>query len=95
MRQLSICEMLPAKLKVRFYDYNGIGAWATGAWKTTQEGTKAYKDFVDKAREAGISITFEHVKGHSGIAGNEQADQMAKAAVGIIPRPKIISSISG
>ncbi len=30
-----------------------------------------------------MKINFEHVKGHSGIEGNELADRLAKEAVGL------------
>lgn len=66
-----------------FYDYEGICQWADGNWKTNKEGTKAYAMFVKEARATGIKIEFVHVKGHSGIPGNEEADMLAKAACGV------------
>jgi ribonuclease HI len=37
-------------------------------------------------QEAGqkIVITFQKVKGHSGVEGNEEADRLAKEAVGLV-----------
>ncbi len=73
---------LGLKELVIYYDYMGIEMWATGDWKRNKTGTVAYYEFMQKVKGQ-ISITFQKVKGHSGIEGNEEADQLAKDAVGI------------
>ena len=65
-----------------FYDYAGIEKWATKDWKRNKKGTMAYSSFIDEATNK-IKLNFVHVKGHTGIEGNEEADQLAKKAVGI------------
>jgi ribonuclease HI len=67
---------------VIYYDYLGIEMWATGGWKRNKKGTISYHDFMQSVRQK-IAISFQKVKGHSGVDGNEEADRLAKEAVGI------------
>ncbi|MCR5396861.1 MAG: ribonuclease H family protein [Lachnospiraceae bacterium] len=65
-----------------YYDYEGIRHWAEGTWKRNKEGTIRYHEFVSAIRSS-IKLNFVHVKAHTGIPGNEEADTLAKEAVGI------------
>ena len=65
-----------------YYDYEGIKHWAEQTWKRNKKGTVEYSEFVASVRNQ-IQLKFVHVKAHTGIPGNEEADQMAKEAVGI------------
>lgn len=72
---------LQLKELVIYYDYMGIEKWATGEWKRNKTGTIAYYDYVQSIKNA-LRLRFVKVKGHSGIEGNEEADGLAKEAVG-------------
>jgi ribonuclease HI len=65
---------------VIYHDYEGIEKWCTKAWEAKQEGTKKYKQFYEQAAKQ-LEIHFVKVKAHSGDKYNEQADQLAKAAL--------------
>lgn len=86
--QGSIAAMMYAKEKhlkelCILYDYNGIEHWAKGTWKRNKKGTIAYHELFQKLSKE-INIEFRKVKAHNKIEGNEEADRLAKKAVGIL-----------
>jgi ribonuclease HI len=66
-----------------YYDYMGISMWATGEWKRNKKGTIAYYDYIQSVKDK-ISLRFVKVEAHTGVEGNEEADRLAKQAVGLI-----------
>ena len=62
------------------HDYTGLSKWVTGEWNTNKKYTKMYVDYMRPFYTLEI-ISFEWVKGHSKVMGNEIADRLAKQAV--------------
>ncbi len=63
---------------ILYHDYIGISEWAEGRWKTNTAMTTAYAAFM--ADYIGW-VRFQKVAGHTGVAGNELADRLAKKAL--------------
>jgi ribonuclease HI len=59
------------------YDYQGIEAWVTGAWRSKNELTQKYSAFMRKWGQD-IKIIFTKVAAHTNIKYNELADKTAK-----------------
>lgn len=81
-RAMEYCVENGIKSLEILYDYEGVEKWCTGAWKTNKPGTIAYKASYDKFKEL-LKVTFTKVKGHSGNKYNDEADRLAKDALGI------------
>ncbi len=69
------------KLRI-YHDYEGIAKWCLGTWRTNKEGTRAYKAYYDSVCDK-VEISFHKVTGHSGNKYNDEADRLAKSALGI------------
>ena len=63
------------------HDYIGLSEWAMGRWKANTPLTQEYAAFMLPYRQ---KISFCKVAGHTGVKGNELADQLAKKELGII-----------
>lgn len=60
-----------------FYDYEGVGKWIKGEWQCKKPLTQGYKKFVqDSIRKLNLTVSWTHVKGHSGIKSNERVDSL-------------------
>ena len=68
-------------LEIR-YDYEGVEKWCTGEWQTNKTGTAEYAKYYNSIKDK-LSVVFTKVKGHSGDKFNDEADALAKAALGI------------
>ena len=65
-----------------FYDYEGVEKWPTRLWKANKKISKFYVEEYDKIKDK-LKVNFVHVKAHTGIPGNEEADRIAKEEVGL------------
>lgn len=67
---------------ILYFDYEGIEKWCIGSWKANKEGTIKYKKFYDDIKDK-LNVEFVKVKAHSGNKYNDEADKLAKKAIGI------------
>ena len=65
-----------------YHDYEGIEKWYNGKWKAQSFVAVAYLEFVRKYRSF-VSVSFVKVEAHTGNTLNEEADRLAKSALGI------------
>jgi len=61
-----------------YYDYLGLEKWATGQWKTNNDITRKYAEYMKKTS---IKVIWKKVKSHSGDKWNDHADILAKKAL--------------
>jgi ribonuclease HI len=56
-----------------------IHKWKKNGWKTITNNDVINRDILERIDEmrSQIDVSFEHIPGHSGIYGNEQADKLA------------------
>ncbi|MDE6313334.1 MAG: ribonuclease H family protein [Lachnospiraceae bacterium] len=79
---MKFCVEHGIKSLLLHYDYEGVEKWCISAWKCNKKGTIAYKAYYDEIKQD-LQVVFHHVKGHSGVEGNERVDGLAKKALGI------------
>lgn len=80
IKSFALAQSLGAKTLTLYHDYEGICAWATGAWRANYPMTKQYQALA-LAFQKKNQLIFVKVKAHSGDPLNEKADQLAKTAL--------------
>ncbi|MCD8110861.1 MAG: hypothetical protein LUE14_12355 [Clostridiales bacterium] len=78
-------ELGCTSLEIR-YDYEGVACWAIGTWRAKKPYTMEYARKM-RGYMTLMDIVFTHVKAHTGVAGNETADALAKKACGVYSPP--------
>ena len=74
-----------------FYDYEGVGKWASGKWKANKSLSLYYQKYIEEKKDL-LQIDFVKVSGHSNNAYNDRADALAKGA---IADNKVIKDLGG
>lgn len=82
--------------RLHFYiDYNGVAAWMAGSWQIEKPYIQKIKDACEYMLEdMKVDYVITHIKGHSGIFGNEEADRMAKCKDSIDTFTELFEKIS-
>ncbi len=83
VRAIQYCRKYGISEVEIYHDYNGIGKWGNDEWKANLPLTQKYKRFVANARTQ-MKITFIKVAAHTGNKYNEEADRLAKSAIGLL-----------
>lgn len=67
-----------------------IQKWKTNGWKNAKGKPVVNQELFQKLDQllTNLDIQFEHVRGHRGNHGNEQADRLAKRGAGILKEKK-------
>ncbi len=66
------------------HDYNGIAFWYEGKWKASSDCAKKYLEFV-RPYQTQMEVSFRKIAAHTGVKYNEEADALAKEALGLLP----------
>lgn len=65
------------------HDYNGIALWYQGKWRANSYVAREYIAAAEAYRGR-LSVSFRKIAAHTGVTCNEEADRLAKQALGIV-----------
>lgn len=82
-RAMEFAKEKGANKIIIYYDYEGIEKWCTRAWEAKKEGTQLYVKAYQEISKS-IKIEFVKVQAHTGDKYNEEADRLAKGAIGLL-----------
>lgn len=68
------------------YDYEGIENWCRNPgedkyWRAKNSFTQSYRNYILGKVKTRCKLSFHRTPGHTGIAGNERADVLARSAI--------------
>ena len=74
--------IIPCKVLKIFSDSQSTNGILTLNWKDTRYGdvTKDIRKIINRLQQKGIAVEIDWIPGHSALAGNEAADQLAREA---------------
>ena len=83
---LNVLKLTQNDTVVIHYDYVGIANWCKRKgepdfWNCKNKTTQAYRDYMNTIVKPRFKVEFKHTPGHSGIAGNEYVDALARNAI--------------
>lgn len=63
-------------------DYIGINHWMTGTWKAKKDYIIKIRDYcIERLKTMQCKWKIDHVSAHTGVVGNEIADQLSKSQI--------------
>lgn len=83
---LNVLQLKQQDKVILHYDYVGIENWTKKKgekdyWRCKNTTTQAYRDYINTIVRPRFTIEFKHTPGHTGVAGNERVDQLARNAI--------------